>query len=78
MKILIFTELIVSLVLQVWASVAVMGGDKFPTHLTFGSISREKRKKTKINPNDGLRHIIQKTKNRPRRTPYKPGVNVGF
>jgi hypothetical protein len=49
MKILIFTELIVSLVLQVWASVAVMGGDKFPTHLTFGSISREKRKKTKIN-----------------------------
>ena len=47
MKIHIFTELIVSLVLQVWASVAVMGGDKFPTHLTFVSISREKRKKNK-------------------------------
>ena len=42
MKILIFTELIVLIVLQVWASVAVMGGDKFPTHLNFVCISCEK------------------------------------
>ena len=72
-----FTKMIVSLVLQIWDSVAVMGGDKFTTHLTLVSISREKRKKHKTN--DGLLHITQKIKNRPRRTPnYKAGVNVGF
>ena len=78
MKILIFTELIVLIVLQVWASVAVMGRDKFPTYLNFVCISREKRKKKKQQINDDLRHITKKTKNRPRRTPYTPGVNVGF
>ena len=78
MKILIFTELIVLIVLQVWASVAVMGGDKFPTHLNFFCISHEKRQKKPKQINDDLRHITKKTKNRSRRTPYTPGFNVGF
>ena len=46
LKILIFTELIVLIVLQVWASVAVMGGDKFPIHLNlFVFLGKNDKKK---------------------------------